>query len=70
MRNKFGDRLKDLIKENNINQKTFALAIGVSQATVSDWINNKQQPTAENIYLTAEYFNVCADYLIGRKNWY
>ncbi len=33
--------------------------------SVSDWSTGKVQPTAENIYLIAKYFNESADYLLG-----
>lgn len=36
--------------------------------SVSDWTTGKIQPTAENIYLVAEYFNVSADYLLGLQD--
>ncbi len=36
--------------------------------SVSDWTNGNVQPTAENIYIVAEYFGVTSDYLLGLED--
>lgn len=36
--------------------------------SISDWTNGKVQPTAENIYTVAVFFNVTADYLLGLED--
>lgn len=36
--------------------------------SVSDWSTGKVQPTAENIYIVAEYFAVSSDYLLGLED--
>lgn len=68
MKNLFASRLTELIKENNLSKRAFALKIGVSAMSVSDWTNGKVQPTAENIYTIAMTFNVSADYLLGLED--
>lgn len=68
MKNKFAERLSDLLNEYNLSKRAFAKKIGVSAMSVSDWTTGKIQPTAENIYLVAEYFNVSADYLLGLQD--
>lgn len=68
MKNKFNVRLCELIIENEISKRELAKKIGVSATSISDWSNGKVQPTAENIYLIAEYFQVSADYLLGLKD--
>lgn len=52
------NNIKILLKEKGVLQKEFALDIGVSQPTVSDWINNRKDPRGENLLKVAEYFGV------------
>ncbi|MBE5751370.1 MAG: helix-turn-helix transcriptional regulator [Clostridiales bacterium] len=68
MKNLFAVRLTDLLKENNLSKRGFAEKIGVSAMSISDWTNGKVQPTAENIYIIAVYFDVTADYLLGLED--
>jgi len=68
MKNLFAVRLTDLLKENNLSKRGFAEKIGVSAMSISDWTNGKVQPTAENIYIIAVYFDVTADYMLGLED--
>ncbi len=68
MKNLFANRLSGLLKESGISRRAFAAAIGVSAMSASDWAKGRVQPTAENILLTAEYFRVSADYLLGLED--
>ena len=68
MNNLFSSRLTDLLKENNLSKRAFAQKIGVSAMSVSDWTTGKVQPTAENIYTVAVYFDVSSDYLLGLED--
>lgn len=70
MKNKFALRLNELLIENEISKRELAKKIGVSATSISDWSTGKILPTAENVYLIAEYFNVSADYLLGLKDIY
>ncbi len=65
MKNKFAVRINELIKDNNVSKRELAKKIGVPATSISDWSNGKIQPTAENIFLISEYFQVSADYLLG-----
>ncbi|MDE5896729.1 MAG: helix-turn-helix domain-containing protein [Clostridia bacterium] len=68
MKNRFSERLSELLDENKISKRELAKKVGVSAASISDWSTGKIQPIAENIYLVAEYFQVSADYLLGLKD--
>lgn len=68
MKNLFAVRLTDLLKEYDMSKRALAQNIGVSAMSVSDWTNGKVQPTAENIYIVAEFFDVSADYLLGLED--
>ena len=58
-------RLKQLMKENGVNQVALAKAIGYTQRAVSKWVNGQAEPTATAIGLCAKYFGVTSDYLLG-----
>lgn len=64
----FGERLKALRTEKGIGQNKLANDISVSNASISYWETGKQEPTATAIFKLAEYFDVSADYLLGRTN--
>ena len=62
-----GQRIKELMNEERINQTTLAKKIGVKQNTISSWVLNKKEPNINSLWLLADYFNVDIDYLVGRK---
>lgn len=66
MVNKFGERLKWLIKDKEVNQKVLSEKVQLGQSTISDWINGKSEPKADNILRIADFFDVTTDYLLGR----
>jgi len=50
--------LQRLMNQHNIDQKELAEAIGVSQPTVSNWIQQTKYPRIKKIQQLADYFNV------------
>ena len=68
MKNMFAERLTDLLIEKSISKRNLAVKLNVSAQSVSDWSTGKVQPTAENIYIVAKYFNVTSDYLLGLED--
>ena len=69
MQNMFDRRLRELLKENDMTQKELARRIGVSQSSITYWVNGVKQPTAENIYAVAKAFETTADYLLGLSDY-
>ncbi len=61
----FGDRLRNLRKENNVSQEQLGDLCQVAKTTISNWENNVTQPPLEIVTKLAEYFNVTTDYLLG-----
>ena len=61
------DRLKSLRASKKISQKGFAQALKVSQQTVASWENGRTEPSNAALTAIADYFNVSADYLLGRN---
>jgi len=64
----FADRLKRLRFEKDITQAEFAKVIGVAQQTVGSWEKGNSAPNYDTLNKIADYFNVSADYLLGRKS--
>lgn len=61
----FGDRLKELRKNNNISQEKLGELLGVSSNAIYSWEISRTQPSLETINKLAEYFGVTTDYLLG-----
>ena len=62
------ERIKELMKEQGLNQVRLAEKIGVKQNTISAWLSGKKEPCILSLWLLADYFEVEIDYLVGRKN--
>lgn len=60
-------RIKDLMKSEKLTQMQLAHALEVGQSSISDWLNAKSEPSVENLWKLADFFDVSVDYLIGRK---
>jgi len=66
----FGERLKELRLQEGLSQKEFAKILGTSQASLSKWENDVQEPCIEDIIKICNHFNISADYVIGRQDWF
>lgn len=60
-------RIKDSMKNEKLTQIQLAKAIGVGQSSVSDWLNSKSEPSIDNLWKLADFFDVSIDFLVGRK---
>ena len=65
----FAKKLKELLKENNLNNTTFAEKCGIPRTTINSWTECKKIPKADALFVVAEYFNVSIDYLLGRQDF-
>ena len=63
------ERIKELMKEQNLNQVKLAEKIGISQTTISTWLLKKKEPSIRSLWLLADYFDTDIDYLVGRKDY-
>ena len=59
-----GNRLKELRKQQNINQDELAEKLFVSRQTISNWENDKSYPDIQSVLLLSEIFNVSVDQLL------
>ncbi len=65
MQNDFGERLSKVMRLRKIKQKELAKQIGVTEATVSRYVNNKRHPDINFLRKIIPILNVSADYLLG-----
>lgn len=63
--NIFGNRLRILLEEKDLEGKEFAKIIHVQPPTVSNWLNGNRFPNQDTLRKIADYFNVSLDYLMG-----
>ena len=64
----FRDRLRDLRKEKNLRQADAAVLFGVSRTCYSSWELGQSCPPLDDLFKICQFFNVSADYMIGRSN--
>lgn len=61
----FGEKLKLLREEKELNQTQLGRAVNMTQRKVSYLENDRYEPSVEDIRALCRYFNVSADYLLG-----
>lgn len=61
----FGEKIKNLRKDNKMSQEAFAQIIGVSRRTVIDWEKDKYSPQSENIKSICNCFNINSEYFLS-----
>ena len=62
------ERIRELMKEENLTQVALATKVGVKQNTISAWLLEKKEPSIRSLWLLADYFGVDIDFLVGRKD--
>ena len=60
--------LKALMTKKNITQINLSVQIGVTQETISAYLNNKAKPSADTLIKIADYLNTTTDYLLERTD--
>lgn len=61
----FINRLKSVMAEHKISQTELAKRTGISQSSISDWLNNRYEPKQDKVYLLANTLNVSPAWLLG-----
>lgn len=59
--------LKELMRLRDIKQKEIAAEIGVTQPTVSDWVNGKKIPEGKNLQKLAKLLDVDPAVILGHS---
>lgn len=67
--NKFAKKLKELREESNLSAMTLGKLIGVSDASIINWENGKNDIKSEYLIRIAKYFKVTTDYLLGLEDY-
>lgn len=65
----FPERLKELREEKELSINQLSKEINVSPTAISRWENNLRIPNIVNLFVLADFFDVSADYLIGRTDF-
>ena len=60
-----GARAKILVTDGDIKQKKLAAVIGISEAKLSHYLNERYEMPTHVVVSLAEYFHVSTDYLLG-----
>ena len=60
-----GARAKILVTDGDVKQKRLAVAIGISEAKLSHYLNERYEMPTHVVVSIAEYFHVSTDYLLG-----
>ena len=68
MRNKFAERLKNILKEKEMSQSELARRINISPSVVNNYCSGKKEPTLDTLYSICETLPESADYLLGLKD--
>ena len=64
----FSDRLRDLRKETGKKQVALAEYLDVLPRTVRSYESGRLVPSFERLVKIADFFDVSADYLLGRSD--
>lgn len=66
----FSQRLKELRIEKGIGQKEIANFLNITRSGYSNYEQGTREPSLELLKLICDFFDVSADYLIGRSDNY
>ena len=61
----FGIRVKQELKAQGKMQKDLCLYLNVNKSTMSEWLNDKNEPPMKMIVEIAKFLDVSTDYLLG-----
>lgn len=64
----FGEKLRELRKQNGLTQKELASMVGITKSVVSFYELGDRTPSPDIVRKLAQIFHVSSDYLLGIKN--
>ena len=64
----FSERVHELRVERGISMKDLGAVVGLGRSSVNYWELGDRSPSVEVLALLADYFEVSADYLMGRTD--
>jgi len=66
MKTAFPEILSSLRREKGLSQRKAAADLGISQALLSHYENDAREPKLEFVIKACNYYDVTADYMLGR----
>jgi len=66
MKTAFSEVLSELRRKKGLSQRSAAADLGISQALLSHYENNAREPKLEFVVKACNYYEVTADYILGR----
>ena len=66
MKSDFAGILSQLRREKGLSQRRVAADLGISQALLSHYENDAREPKLEFVVKACDYYDVTADYILGR----
>jgi transcriptional regulator with XRE-family HTH domain len=66
----FGKKLKELRKEKNLTCKEVADSIGLTKNAITNYEIGFREPSLSVLKALCDFYDVSADYLIGRTDSY
>jgi len=67
MKLSFGEKVRNLREDQDLNQTQLGKLLGMTQRKLSYIECGKCEPSVDDIIAFCKYFNVSADYLLGIK---
>ena len=68
MKNKFSERLNELMEDKNLSALALSKLININDTTISRWRKGTIIPTIDKIDILCDFFGVTSDYLFGRED--
>ena len=68
MKLSFGDKIRNLREDADLNQTQLGKAVNMTQRKISYIECGKNEPSIEDIIAFCKFFKVSADYLLGIQN--
>lgn len=65
----FNSKLRQLRLEQNRTQKEVAEALGITRTAIVNYESGSREPSLDTLRRICDFFDVSADYLIGRSEY-
>ncbi|WP_320972258.1 helix-turn-helix transcriptional regulator [Enterocloster bolteae] len=65
---RFAESLRDCMERKTLTGKDLSAISGLSEATVSRYLNSLRSPTSENLSSLSQALDVTTDFLLGLNN--
>lgn len=62
------ENILKIAKEHNLNNQQMCKLLDTNPNKIYDWKIGKSKPSAEDLYILADYFDCSVDYLLGRSD--